>query len=324
MSSPADKSWSDEEKTYLLTEIIKRAGIPPAYLFNMILDHQINPAFEEIPLPTGRSLNACKDAYGQMAQEYRHLPSHRQSLSGPTAPLQMSPGDRKRPLPALQLERPLPGHRAIQPKPIPGGGYSSAQTRTPQHLSPTADSHMYNEPPRKRGRPSKVEIQRRNMVAQARGETYPPMNLARPGIHPAPSAPTPTTVETPTLPAIRPQIMGSPVYGSQVQHTDALGSQTQDIQVHRAPRAQSSANTGVHAGLTPNSGPGESTPRTIVETQAPPAPTSLPPSFRGINQSSSVTSSPRPETPRVSSTTTVENGGDITPAFAGPRGGNTS
>ncbi|KKZ60338.1 hypothetical protein EMCG_04932 [[Emmonsia] crescens] len=318
MSNPPD-IWTEEEKTFLLTEIIKKARIPPRFLYSMIQEHRISPAFMEIPLPPGRSLIACQNAYYHMAQEYGPLSQQRQSLSGPTAPLQISPGDRKRPLPPLQLDKPPAGHRAIQPKPTAPGRYSSTDIRTPQQLSPSVDSSLFNEPPRKRGRPSKAELQRRSQVAQARGEMYPPIkrDLPRPEMALAPSVPMGAAPEASAFSTTRPQVADSHIYGGQIQQADALGSQTQDIRVHRVPRPQTSPNTGAPVGLTPKSGPGESTPRTIIENQALLPTTTLAPSFKGINQSSSVPASPRPETPLVSSTATVENGRDTTPAFSG-------
>ena len=37
----------------LLTEILKKAGVPSAQLVKMIKDFQISPSWGDIPLPTG-------------------------------------------------------------------------------------------------------------------------------------------------------------------------------------------------------------------------------------------------------------------------------
>ncbi|OAX77953.1 hypothetical protein ACJ72_07741 [Emergomyces africanus] len=315
MSNPPD-IWTDEEKTFLLTEIIKKAKVPPVYLYNMIQEHRISPAFMEIPLPPGRSLIACQNAYYHMGQEYGAIPQHRQSLPGPSPPLQISPGDRKRPLPPPPPDKPHAGHRPIQPKPNPPGRYPSTDSRTSQQLSPSVDSSLFQEPPRKRGRPSKEELRRRSQVAQARGEAYPLLkrDLPRPGIRLAPSMPTGAATDAPPFSAGRPQVMDSHVYGAQMHQSDPLVSQTQDIQVHRAPRPQQPGpSTGAPVGQSPNLGRGESTPRTTIEGQTPLPTTSLAPAFKGTNLPSSVPTSPRPEAPLDSSTSAAENGKDTNP-----------
>ncbi|KAK2803748.1 hypothetical protein FQN51_002977 [Onygenales sp. PD_10] len=251
-----------------------------------------------------------------MGQEFS-ISQHRQSLPAPGVPLQISPGDRKRPLPALQLENKAP--RPIQPKPPIPGQYPIQESRTPVQLSPGVDANFFGEPPRKRGRPSKAEMQRRSLAAQARGEPYPPPKKAppRPQVDLSPIGPS---LESSTLPAIRPQVSGSPVHGLSMQQPDAAGSQTHDIQVHRAPRPQIPASPPI----PPSAEPRESTPRTILENQVPPPPTSSAPSFRGVNQTSSVPASPRPETPLISSSAAVENGREPTQAFSGSAKGATS
>src|SRR5438034_7288950 len=97
-------------------------------------------------------------------------PQHRQSLPGPMAP-QFSPGSKKRPLYPQTV-------RVIQPKP-PSARFPGPEIRTPIQLSPSAESTV-GEPPRKRGRPTKAEIERRTRIAQARGEPYPPLKRPTP------------------------------------------------------------------------------------------------------------------------------------------------
>lgn len=69
MSNPPDRPWSEEEKVYsqcpcqflanphiqytLLTEILKKAGIPSSYLVRMINELRISPSWGDIPLPQG-------------------------------------------------------------------------------------------------------------------------------------------------------------------------------------------------------------------------------------------------------------------------------
>ncbi|PGG98201.1 hypothetical protein GX51_06921 [Blastomyces parvus] len=300
--------------------------MPPGYLYSMIQEHGIRPAFQEIPLPSGRSYNACQNAYNNMAQEYAHMFQPRQSPFGPGAPMQISPGDRKRPLHPLPTDQPPTGHRAIQPKPTPPGHYPSTDIRIPQQLPHSVDNSLFNERPRKRGRPNKQEAERRRQAAQARGETYPAMKRdpARFEVPLAPALPIGTAPEAPPFAPMRPQVTDGHVHGAQIQPTDALSSQTQDIRVHRTPRPPTGLSPGTPGGSTQNSGPGESGARTIIESQGPPPTTSSTPSFNHINQSSSVPENSKPETTPSSNTTTAGHGRDILPVFSGARTGSAS
>ncbi|KAI9924393.1 hypothetical protein MW887_007019 [Aspergillus wentii] len=117
------------------------------------------------------------------------LPPPRHEPSVPPAPPVES---RKRP---HYPDKPILAPRAIQPRPSTAS-YSS-ESGASAHLSPGLESvTSRGERPRKRGRPSKAETERRKAVAEARGEMYPPPR--RPGAKPKiPSAPTsPVAVES--------------------------------------------------------------------------------------------------------------------------------
>lgn len=134
-------------------------------------------------MPAGRSLNSCKMAFCSMCQKPGQFPV----LPAPT----MLPSTRhedsllravqldcntttNRPL--LPLGKPLLAPRAIQPRPPPRMSYSSESNLSPgPEYSPAAS----DEPPRKRGRPTKAETERRRLAAHARGETYPPPRRLR-------------------------------------------------------------------------------------------------------------------------------------------------
>lgn len=79
----------------------------------------------------------------------------------------VDPTLRKRPL--YPSDKP----RAIQPRPPPSVASYSSESGASAQLSPGLDGNA-GEPPRKRGRPSKAETERRKAAAEARGETYPP------------------------------------------------------------------------------------------------------------------------------------------------------
>src|SRR5690348_6426071 len=133
-----------------------------------------------------------------MEQDYAPVPP-RQIFPGPIVRQQVSPVSRKRPLYHLEktsTPQPIyPGPSTISERfPVPG-------MHTPIQMSPTTVGTP-NIPPRKRGRPTKAEIERRTRIAQARGEQYPSPKKTTPRkvtiTEPGPVAPVDERV---TLPA---------------------------------------------------------------------------------------------------------------------------
>ncbi|PIG82907.1 hypothetical protein AARAC_011333 [Aspergillus arachidicola] len=53
MSNLSERPWTEEEKYTLLTEILKKAGVPSSHLVKMIRDFNITPSWADIPLPPG-------------------------------------------------------------------------------------------------------------------------------------------------------------------------------------------------------------------------------------------------------------------------------
>ncbi|KAJ5150480.1 uncharacterized protein N7500_010669 [Penicillium coprophilum] len=191
MSNPSDRPWTEEDKYTLLTEILKKAGFPSSYLVRMIKEYGITPSWEHIPLPQGRSLSSCKTAFHNMVQQPAHPPTHpvapfqpRSDMTGPPAPMDPS-HMRKRPL--FPSDKPIP--RAIQPRPPASTASYSSESGASAQLSPRLDIGT-GEPPRKRGRPSKAETERRKLLAEARGETYPAPRRSGSGRLKVPPSPT--------------------------------------------------------------------------------------------------------------------------------------
>ncbi|KAJ5927950.1 hypothetical protein N7466_006906 [Penicillium verhagenii] len=200
MSNPSDRPWTEGEKYFLLTEILKKAGIPSSYLVRMIHEHRIQPSWDHIPLPPGRTMSSCKMVFDNMQSQFHQYPPVTAAVS---APVQMArpegirssappidPNLRKRPL--YFENKP----RAIQPRPPASVASYSSESGTSAQLSPRLEGPATGnpgEPPRKRGRPSKLETERRKAAAEARGETYPPPRRSGSGrskIPPSPSSPS--------------------------------------------------------------------------------------------------------------------------------------
>ncbi|KAJ9287052.1 hypothetical protein DTO027B5_5668 [Paecilomyces variotii] len=200
MSSPPERPWTEEEKYALLTEILKKAGVPSSYLFKMINDLRISPSWTEIPLPPGRSLNSCQTAYSIMFQESSPMQTPfglaPQAISTVRAPTLDANTTKKRPLQPLDRTA-FAGQRAIRPRLLgPSGTEGSVQTQLTPGLEPISGGEKPPKP--RRGRPTKAESARRQAEAQAQGKEYSSsgrQGATRRGNKPMPSAVGSTTSE---------------------------------------------------------------------------------------------------------------------------------
>ncbi|KAK0317159.1 hypothetical protein LTR82_011760 [Friedmanniomyces endolithicus] len=181
------RPWSNDEKNFLLAEILKQHSPPSAIFWNFVASLNPQPRWDDLPLPAGRSLNACRYAY----DELRHAPQQPYITNpyGPQTPLSAPPPGIKRP---FQLEPAFPG-RVIAPRPsnlAPSGA----------GLPPASEP----APKRRRGRPPKAETQAREAATAAgRSEAGPAPPLAA---HPQfPSRAVSTPVSTAPPPAEEPQ-----------------------------------------------------------------------------------------------------------------------
>ncbi|KAI9837534.1 MAG: hypothetical protein M1819_007185 [Sarea resinae] len=177
MSTSEEGPWSEAEKVSLLVEILKHAPETSEVLASFIKDAEIRPRWTGLSLPEGRSLKSCQDVFSNL-------------LEAPSATNigklgALSP--RKRPLPTEGGS--TPQGRTLQPRPA---AFSSINGRD----DPTLQTSPADEPPkRKRGRPSKADVQARAEAAAARGEVPPGSSHA--GAPFTPSA-RPIAMMTPT------------------------------------------------------------------------------------------------------------------------------
>ncbi|KAF2182722.1 hypothetical protein K469DRAFT_218901 [Zopfia rhizophila CBS 207.26] len=169
MEPVRDAPWAEYEKVYLLAEILKASPIPSHVLFGIIRDSQIQPRWNDIALPHGRSLRSCQMAFNDMAATYS-APDYRQRAPQLPVPI-VYPGPditKKRP---HQPEISTPIGRLLQPR--PPHSYPTDFINTPTYPL-TSVGEPANK--KKRGRPTKAEAQAR---AAARGEVYPPPRKSR-------------------------------------------------------------------------------------------------------------------------------------------------
>ncbi|KAE8399784.1 hypothetical protein BDV37DRAFT_259350 [Aspergillus pseudonomiae] len=161
------------------------------------------PSFADI-IRLGRSLNSCQVTFYSMCPQHVQLPINpsfapfpppRHESSAPPAPVLDNSQTRKRLL--FPSDRPILAPRAIQPRPTTSTASFSSESGASALLSPGSESMpSRGEPPRKRGRPSKAESERRRAAAEARGETYPPPRRTGSSKMKAPSTPTsPSNIE---------------------------------------------------------------------------------------------------------------------------------
>ncbi|KAI9786843.1 MAG: hypothetical protein M1839_005074 [Geoglossum umbratile] len=178
MATPGELPWSDAEKLVLLAEILKDAKVSPDVLLGIIRAMPIEPNWAGIPLPNGRSLNSCQNAYRSLLATPSPAPvSRRKNVTGSQTVVSSSngsPNSKKRPYPAAE------GHsasRSIQPRPIAAAlnGESPGPAEVPTSFQGVSGDADPNQPPRKkRGRPTKAETEAKRQAAALKGEVYPP------------------------------------------------------------------------------------------------------------------------------------------------------
>ncbi|KAF2742953.1 hypothetical protein M011DRAFT_411644 [Sporormia fimetaria CBS 119925] len=203
-ASGREPPFAEHEKVYLLAEIIKSA-LPSHTLLSIIRETNIQPRWNDIALPYGRSLRSCQTAYSELNAQMPPFPT-RPHLPNPLA----YPGpeiSKKRPLqPEATTATPL--GRLIQPR--PPNSYPGEYVTGPAYtLAPVGEPANK----KKRGRPTKAESQARAEAAAARGEVYPPPRKGRPPLVSAepsprepqrPAATPPMPVPAPSLATVTP------------------------------------------------------------------------------------------------------------------------
>ncbi|KAL8794888.1 MAG: hypothetical protein Q9195_002600 [Heterodermia aff. obscurata] len=165
MSAFSEQPFTEYEERYFLAEILKTSNIPAAHLLGFIEQLGIQPLWNEIALPNGRSLSACQRAFTRLRSRQGFLAPMRP----PGAPEQQTlplPKPRKR-TPAGDLS--TPSHATT-----PGfSSFPSVNSPSPAHGLPNVTT-VGGKLQKKRGRPSKAEFDLKVAEAAARGEVYPP------------------------------------------------------------------------------------------------------------------------------------------------------
>ncbi|KAH8889343.1 hypothetical protein GQ53DRAFT_224116 [Thozetella sp. PMI_491] len=160
--------FNDGEKRFVLAEMIKVSHIDVAYLIGFIQQTGLKPDWYSMQLPSGRNMNQCIRAWETMTTGQGPLPpsftpEKRKSQDDlneqqPKRPAAWSPAASGFPIAPINTSQP-----SIAPGP---NGYS---------LSPSTASPTTAPLPRKRGRPSRADMEARTRQRAAHPTGYAPI-----------------------------------------------------------------------------------------------------------------------------------------------------
>ncbi|KAM0710790.1 hypothetical protein Q7P35_001528 [Cladosporium inversicolor] len=153
MAGSREPVFTNDEKNYMLAEIIKSVSPSPTTMLNLVMQlgaHQ--PRWDDMPLPPGRSVNACRAAFEDLKRSSGFSPLSQ--TTAPQTPLSAPIGPLRRP---WQLETTTsyptgPPGRQLAPKPKTEGQGGVV-------VMPQASATPGAQAKRKRGRPTKAEAQ---------------------------------------------------------------------------------------------------------------------------------------------------------------------
>ncbi|KAI0901732.1 hypothetical protein F4806DRAFT_11165 [Annulohypoxylon nitens] len=174
-----DTTFSDDEKRFVLGEMIKVSTIDVYTLVDFIKTHHVEPNWMSMQLPGGRNMNQCFGAVETMFQTKYSPPNltsfKRKSLSD----LVDHPAPKRQAMMA-PLEPPVASARVIQPRPPPNG----YPPPVPVSISPPVTSTG-----KKRGRPSKADKEAQARAVYSRMSEYAPITPAPPPLAPLAAQP---------------------------------------------------------------------------------------------------------------------------------------
>ncbi|PMD44771.1 hypothetical protein L207DRAFT_286342 [Hyaloscypha variabilis F] len=157
-------TFSDAEKRFVLAEAIKTSRIPVNKLFTILNEYNIIPNWKQMLLPVGRNLSQCIEAF----ELHSRSPGQPQNIQPyPQSFHNTVPRGTRETIPPSRLISPKPAHNFLPEI----TAFQGAQMLTPD-TSPAA--MVQTTAQRKRGRPSKAEVERRQREAIERGDIIPP------------------------------------------------------------------------------------------------------------------------------------------------------
>ncbi|KAI1754302.1 hypothetical protein F4782DRAFT_528735 [Xylaria castorea] len=189
-----DTTFSEDEKRFVLGEIIKVSAINVPTLVDFIKAHKVEPNWMLMQLPGGRNMNQTVGAVDNMFQMQFPRPNIEPLGKHKSAgDLNDHPAKRQA-ITTSSFEPPFaPVVRPLQPRPLYANGYPP--------VTPIASTPTVSTTGKKRGRPSKADKEAQARAAHTRNTEYAP-------IVPAPPAPL---MATPTGQPLR-EYASSPGY----------------------------------------------------------------------------------------------------------------
>ncbi|KAL9602574.1 MAG: hypothetical protein Q9219_001718 [cf. Caloplaca sp. 3 TL-2023] len=166
MSFFPEQPFDEREERYMLAEILKDSPIPPATLLRVIQGEGVRPRWTEIALPHGRSVSACQKAFNNLCSRVFQLP-----VQPVGQPPQISPSATPRKRPAGTGDISMGLNRELQPR---TPGFVTVNEPVEPTAYPPALADSVDQRKKKRGRPSKAEVEVKAAEYAARGEPYPP------------------------------------------------------------------------------------------------------------------------------------------------------
>ncbi|KAJ2970074.1 hypothetical protein NUW58_g9808 [Xylaria curta] len=181
-----DTTFSDDEKRFVLGEMIKASTIDVSLLVDFIKTHKVEPEWMLMQLPVGRNMSQCLGAADNMFQVKFQPPNIGTIGTIGTFGKRKSLGDlvdqpAKRQAITAPFEHTLTPVRTLQPRPPLVNGYPPVAPMTSTPVPMTG---------KKRGRPSKAdkEAQAQARAAYSRPTEYTPITPAPPTVPPTAQA----------------------------------------------------------------------------------------------------------------------------------------
>ncbi|KAI1815293.1 hypothetical protein GGS20DRAFT_584655 [Poronia punctata] len=200
-----ETTFSDDEKRFVLGEIIKVSTIDVLTVVDFIKSHKIEPNWMLMQLPGGRNMQQCVGAVDNMFRvkfpppnlggfskrkslgDLVDHPAKRQAITAPFEP-SLAPIRALQPRPPATTAH-APPHVSGYPPPVASVTTSTTTTGTPGGTGTG----------KKRGRPSKAdkEAQAQARAAYARPTEYPPITPAPPALPAPPAFTAPAAAQPP-------------------------------------------------------------------------------------------------------------------------------